>query len=798
MQSAESRMIHGSPGLRIWPLVLAAMTLSHVAAWSQQTPPGIVVPPAPAPTTAEPALPLAATQPATDNGARIKVSEAGNIELHVRDLDLTAIIQMLSMHSKRNIVTTAGLEGRKVTANLYNVPFEQAMDAVLLSNGCVWHQKDGFYYVYPARAGDGKDNRPLDIQVSLDGRVSLRAYDQPLSTVLQTLSAHSGRNIVPYARAADDRVTTTITNVPFDDALTALLDQFGAGWEERNNLIYVYAAEAWARKTQEKKEATQLETRLFKLHYVTPEEAEKMIRPMLSTVEGEISALNRSDILAGNITAEQQLQSGEAQVDGVANSLLRTRQVQPVGVGSANSKEKELTETIKADAASFSVGSQDLDNAFLLVRDYKENLDRIATVIAQIDARPKQVLVEATIMRARLDENNAMGIDFNFLGGVDFEDLNSISPGVTDLATGDVPLNKLRGTDTTVRTDFNNAVPNGGFTFGIVKGSVAMFVRALEQITDTTILANPKMLVLDKQEGQVLVGREDGYRNTIVTQTAAIETVEQLQTGTKFKFRPFIGNDGYIRITVRPEDSSGGLTGSNLPFKQTTEVETSVLVRDGHTILIGGLFREVSMNSRGQVPVLGNIPLAGALFRNATDTSQREEVIILLTVHVVKDDEQADKLADEALQDVERYRVGMRQGLMFHGRERLAQAHYRWAMEHVSKGNTGLALWDLQLAINNNPKMLAAIKLKERITGEREFDEDSSAIRTFVQQLIAQEDGQTGPFFGRPEPLMEALPIETPDGLDKPAPGKPQAHKNPDLPTPSIDDAKTPVGEEKG
>ena len=140
----------------------------------------------------------------------------------------------------------------------------------------------------------------------------------------------------------------------------------------------------------------------------------------------------------------------------------------------------------------------------------------------------------------------------------------------------------------------------------------------------------------------------------------------------------------------------------------TTEVTTNIIVHDGHTILIGGLFRESVTSRRSQLPIIGNIPVVGALVRSTLDNTDRQEVIILLTVHVVKDDDALRETSLEAAEDVERFRVGIRKGLQWFGRERLAQAHYHWALEHRSKGHLGRASWDVNLAINNNPKFLAA------------------------------------------------------------------------------------------
>src|SRR5690606_15602917 len=137
------------------------------------------------------------------------------------------------------------------------------------------------------------------------------------------------------------------------------------------------------------------------------------------------------------------------------------------------------------------------------------------------------------------------------------------SPGVQDITTGLVPVQSLSETTLTARTDLNGAVPGGGFTFGIIKDQISLFIRALESVTDTNVIANPKVLALNKQFGQVIVGRRDGYITTTITETTATQTVEFLETGTILSFRPFIGDDGYVRMEIHPKDSTGGLTAEN-------------------------------------------------------------------------------------------------------------------------------------------------------------------------------------------------------------------------------------------
>lgn len=583
---------------------------------------------------------------------------------------------------------------------------------------------------------------PPDIHVGPGGRVEMHVRNLDLASVLQMLSMQARRNIVT-SKKVTGTVTANLYNVTFAEALTAILAGNGADWRERGNFIYVYTRDELA--AIEAAEAPPV-TRIFRLHYVRAEEVKEMIDSAI-----------RGTPQAGTGAAAPDLPGGATpSVASLAGQNISVAASKKPEIGLAPSKET---------AGGDSLAQED----YVIVTAPPAALEIIEDLIAEIDVRPKQVLIEATILRALLNEDNALGIDFSMVHGVDFRSLAAVSNAGTDLNLGVVAGAQIDSTTLAANTDFRSQVPNGGFTFGFIKNDIGLFVRALEQVTDTTVLANPKVLALNKQRGEVIIGRRDGYLTTTVTQTAAVQNVEFLETGTRLLFRPFIADDGYIRLEVHPEDSTGGVTAANLPFEQTTEVTTNILVRDGHTVLIGGLFRELTTAAKGQIPAVGNIPIAGALFRNSHDTTQREEIIILLTVHIIKDDRALQEASRDLIEDVERYRVGMRQGLQCFGRERLAQAHYRWALEHLNKGRLNRALWDLDLAINNNPKFLAAIKLKEELLCKREWDEDNSAIRMFVKGLIAREQGLEQPYFGRPEPALIVPELNGPSGFEETA-----------------------------
>jgi type IV pilus assembly protein PilQ len=527
------------------------------------------------------------------------------------------------------------------------------------------------------------------VQVNPDGTFSLNiTAGADVVEQLRVIGFQAQSSIIPSKEVHGALPAMDLYNVTVHEALDALLHANGFAWREKGKFIYVYSAKEVA---EQEKAARITNTEVFRLYYTPAANAMTMIKPVLS---------------------------GEAQV-------------------AVTTPAKSGIATGTTDVGGNDHGGEDL----IVVTDYPENLDKVRQVLKEVDRRPQQIIIEATILRASLSEDNAMGIDFNVVGGVDFSSITHASGQITNanLPTGSAAF-AAGQTQSSIGSGntFSNGVPNG-FKVGVVTDNISVFLSALEGVTDTTILANPKVLALNKQKGEVIVGREDGYLTTTTTETSSTQTVEFLKTGTRLIFRPYIADDGFIRMEVHPEDSSGGLqTAANLPFKITTEVTSNVMVKDGHTIVIGGLFRESTDVTRSQVPMLGNLPLAGALFRQQHDTTRREEVIILLTPHILKDDVAYSQISELALKDAEKLRVGVRKGMMWTGRERLAQMHYEKALAEMNKAkpSRGTAMWDLNAATNLNPKFLEAINMKQELTGKEITTSDSSSIRSFVRRSM--------------------------------------------------------------
>jgi len=289
-----------------------------------------------------------------------------------------------------------------------------------------------------------------------------------------------------------------------------------------------------------------------------------------------------------------------------------------------------------------------------------------------------------------------------------------------------------------------------------------MFIKALETVTETSVLANPKLLVVNKQRGEIIVGKRDGYLTTTVTDTVATQTVQFLETGTKMVVRPFIAKDGFIRMEIHPEQSDGHIElfdKNALPTQTTTEVTSNVMVRDGRTIVIGGLFKEESNPTRSQIPILGNIPYLGTVFRQTSDVAKRNEIIVLLTPHIIKHD--VDEGVSEQLKDdVERFRIGARKGLRCWSAQRLAETHVRWAKEALREGKRDRALWNLDLALACDPRQVDAIRLKEQVTQKAYWSDlpRNSAANHVIQRMIMQELGK---------PVERIIPPDKPLDADR-------------------------------
>jgi type IV pilus assembly protein PilQ len=519
-------------------------------------------------------------------------------------------------------------------------------------------------------------------RVSVDENlvVDLHVNDDDLANVLEMLSIQSQKNIVA-SKDVSARVTANLYGVTFYEALDAILHVNGYGYVERGNFIFVYTRQELETLAAAERERVH---KVLTLNYLNAIDAAEFVTPLLSTDGGTIKTNGRAAAFPSLSDA-------------------------PVG------------------AEDYALGSM------IVVYDFPENVQAIEALLRQIDTKPAQVLVESTILQTELNEANAFGVDFSIIADINFADFVQVG-GPTQAANaliggrsspgGSNPFPADAGGSAVSSTVGGTAGP-GGLKLGIVSNDVSVFLRVLDEVSDTTVISNPKLLTLNRMPARVLVGRKVGYLSTTSTDTATTQTVEFLDTGTQLSVRPFVTNDGLIRMELRPQvseafirearDASGAAV--TIPDEVTNELTTNVIVRDGQTVVLGGLFRESTKSSRRQVPFLGDIPILGQAFRGTDDDVVRNEIIFLITPTIVNDSMlEAQGQRSEAF--INHVRTGAREGLMRWSRERLTSSLNIQAERLAEQGQTEEAIHRVQRSLWLNRNQPEAVALRERLTGQ--------------------------------------------------------------------------------
>ncbi len=544
----------------------------------------------------------------------------------------------------------------------------------------------GAFLASPALGQRGE--RRNDVNVTDYGTVDLAVQDTDLSQVLQMLSIQSRKNIIT-SKQVSATVTANLYDVTFHEALDAILRVNGYGYTEEGNFIYIYTLEELAEIEAAMRQTT---SRTYELDYLSATDAMEFIVPLLSEA-GKSSG--RGDVQTGFMPDIS---------DGGADSYAYS--------------------------------------AKLVVNDYPENLDEISRLLEELDTPPQQVLVECTVLQTALTETNEFGIDFTFLASLDFTDLTNPLSAVSNLIAGSSEDEGFQPPDNSAlavgSAIGNTAKGAGGLKLGLIRDSVAVFIRVLDEVADTTVLARPKIMCLNRQRAEVLVGERKGFLSTTATQTSTTQTVQFLDTGIHLVFRPFISKNGMIRLELAPSVSEAFIRtveGVSIPDEVTNEVTTNVRVQDGHTLVLGGLFKESTQTTRRQVPFLGDIPILGLAFRGQDDIIVRDEIIFLITPTIVHDDVLWD-IGNEGLAYADAIRVGARKGLLPFGRGYVTANYNQDAMDAFTAGDTKMAAYYTNISLAVNPNQPEMIGLREQVSGVKAATHDRSVMERVFRNTL--------------------------------------------------------------
>ena len=272
----------------------------------------------------------------------------------------------------------------------------------------------------------------------------------------------------------------------------------------------------------------------------------------------------------------------------------------------------------------------------LLVSASPRSFEQIGAIINELDQPQPQVLVQAIVAEVTLDSDTELGVDWDFN---------------TDIANRPA----VGGTDFGLREQVTQF---GGLSTAVTGSDVTFFLRALQQEGRLEVLSRPQILAIDNQEATINIGqRVPQITGAVTTELGNINNViEYRDVGVILRVTPRINPDGFVTMEVEPEISSLSSSsvdlgnGGQAPIFNERKATTTVSVQDGHTIIIGGLISTSDDERDEKVPVLGDIPLLGIAFRSRRVVTQRTELIIILTPHVISGVENSDSITQKAIE----------------------------------------------------------------------------------------------------------------------------------------------------
>lgn len=280
----------------------------------------------------------------------------------------------------------------------------------------------------------------------------------------------------------------------------------------------------------------------------------------------------------------------------------------------------------------------------------------LRAVIDKLDARRAQVFVEALVVEITAEKAAEFGIQWQDLSGVNKSGTNLI--GGTNLGARNTGTNIIDAAANlgTVGRGLNIGVVDGTINIpglGIVT-NLGVLARALETHANANILSTPNLLTLDNEEAKIVIGQNvpfitGQYAQTGSSTTATpFQTIERRDVGLTLKVRPQVSEGGTVKLQIYQEISSlrDTTTAANV-ITDKRSIDSTVLVDDGRIIVLGGLIQDHVQDGVDKVPLLGDIPLFGHLFRSETRNRQKTNLMVFLRPHVLRDSESADTLTGD-------------------------------------------------------------------------------------------------------------------------------------------------------
>ena len=334
-----------------------------------------------------------------------------------------------------------------------------------------------------------------------------------------------------------------------------------------------------------------------------------------------------------------------------------------LGATNASGASPQATSPVSASAGPSTGGFVQADPATnsLIITAPEPMYRQLRRMIDQLDTRRAQVYIESMIVEVTGDDSADFGFQWQALGNTDKEYIGGVG---TNFGSGGGNILANQGSATAIGAlkglgqGFNiGVVRNIGGTYGL-----SAVMRALQSRADTNIVSTPNLITLDNEEAKIIVGSNvpfitGQYTNTGTSTTSPFQTIERKDVGITLRIRPQIGENGTVRMTLFQESSSlasGTAPGTSSagPTTNKKSIESTVVVDDGQIIVLGGLIEDTVTVDKSKVPLLGDIPYLGALFRTETRTKKRTNQMVFLRPVVMRDAASSNKLSIDRYEQI--------------------------------------------------------------------------------------------------------------------------------------------------
>jgi general secretion pathway protein D len=566
-----------------------------------------------------------------------KKPEEQYVLLNFENADIETVIATISDMLKINYILTPGVTGKITIQSRSKIPISElfsTFQTVLEFNGFAAVKEGSFYRIVPI---DSAKQQPVPIQsgktAELPKDAGFVTQEIPLEYVKANDVANIVKNLMPRGT---DIVVYEPSNVLIVTAPPAgiikfikLLEAIDIPSTERDSVrTFVYSVEnGEAKKLAE----------LLKSIYIK---------------KGTAGAAPSTTVQSLAPAAAPAPATGRQTPPGQPPRA-QPRSSPPSAGGAA------ILEGVAGDLEGDVVIEAYEDINALIIKSTPRAYLALLETIKRLDIQPKQVLIEVLVAEVSLTDETRLGIEWLLktslhIEGQDLDVFGGFTSGARDFIRFNA---EKKGFDQTV-VDKVLQFPTGGFASVIDPQRFAALITAQALNGNVNVLASPHILALDNKEAKIEIGDEVPVATSVtqagVDSTVIGNTTSQVQfksVGTILTVTPHINEKKQVTLKVSQEVSEIGDTvkigGEDFTGFKTRKANTTAIVQDGHTLIIGGIIQERNIMTRAGLPFLSSIPVLGYLFGTTTDAVQKRELILLITPHVVSNKEEADELTEE-------------------------------------------------------------------------------------------------------------------------------------------------------